>query len=209
MSELASTWAENLDISEAEAARSVTETAEALQALLPWPLVKPLTEDLHKDFERLHAHMRLMLVQALESPRLNDFRSEGQRDALALDVLDAVLSELNSYSHECAVMAVVIDALAARRDHTGAAPAADLDWVDGAVAMDEQTLREARAVLGAEVDQQRRNLRELEERLAEMDREIDSAEHATVDGEAMTTSSAAVTEADYDVDDDSDDMLIG
>ena len=120
VSELASTWAENLEISEAEAARSVTETAEALQALLPWPLVKPLAEDLHKDFERLHAHMRLMLVQALhpdhlslaglclalpafrydpptylvqalDSPRLNDFRSEGQRDALALDVLDAVL----------------------------------------------------------------------------------------------------------------------
>ena len=64
VSELACTWAENLEISEAEAARSVTETAEALQALLPWPLVKPLAEDLHKDVERLHAHMRLMLVQA-------------------------------------------------------------------------------------------------------------------------------------------------
>ena len=76
------------------------------------------------------------------------------------------------------------------------------------MATHSQTLREARAVLGAEVDQQRRNLRELEERLAEMDREIDSAddqsERATVDGEAMTMSSA---EAGYDVDDD--DMLIG
>ncbi len=49
-----------------------------------------------------------------------------------------VLSELNSYSHECAVMAVVIDALAARREHTGATPAADMDWEDGAVPMDEQ-----------------------------------------------------------------------
>ena len=79
------------------------------------------------------------------------------------------------------------------------------------MATHSQTLREARAVLGAEVDQQRRNLRELEERLAEMDREIDSAddqsERATVDGEAMTMSSA---EAGYDVDvDDDDDMLIG
>ena len=69
MSGRATNWAENLDISDEAAARSVHETAEALQALLPWPLVQPLAEDLHKDFERLHAHMRLMLVQALESPR--------------------------------------------------------------------------------------------------------------------------------------------
>ena len=84
------------------------------------------------------------------------------------------------------------------------------------MATHSQALREARAMLGAEVDQQRRNLRELEERLAEMDREIDSVEdqsehgaittteRATVDGEAMPMPSA---EAGYDLDDD--DMLIG
>ena len=55
------------------------------------------------------------------------------------------------------------------------------------MATHSQALREARAMLGAEVDQQRRNLRELEERLAEMDREIDSVEDQSEHGAITTT----------------------
>ena len=55
--------------------------------------------------------MRLMVAQSLTLPPLSRPLSPALADALALDVLDAVLGECNLFALESSLMALLADAL--------------------------------------------------------------------------------------------------
>eukprot|EP00966_Prymnesium_polylepis_P264062 6100336-Prymnesium_polylepis.1 len=69
-----------------------------------------------------HSHpapsARLHRLQALVFPEVQPPLTARQQDALALDLMDRALSELNLYSHECSTLALMAEAMAQQRAPT-------------------------------------------------------------------------------------------
>jgi len=129
-----------------------------LEVALPWAVRKPLCGKMYDEFERLHAHMRLMLAQALVFPVLPEPLTESQQDALVLDIIDSSLGELNLYSHECSTLALMAEALA-----QGKLPFSEVVSAEAATkpGQSRETLRTFCSGLQWEVEQHERRLREL------------------------------------------------
>eukprot|EP00967_Tisochrysis_lutea_P056983 scaffold72180_cov31-Tisochrysis_lutea.AAC.3 len=91
-----------------------------LSSVLPWPVLLPLSDKNYDDAERLHAHMRLMLAQALPAPESTTAiaaMSSPMRNSLMVEVVDAVLQSFNLYALETTLMAVAAEAVLGPNQH--------------------------------------------------------------------------------------------
>jgi len=149
-------WSAQLERDAHEISEIVDGLLAQLESALPWAVRKPLCGKLYDEFERLHAHMRLMLAQALVFPLMTEPLSARQQDALVLDLIDGVLSELNLYSHECSTLALMAEATAQQRRSAHRTTAADSDDA-------------LRAGLQWQVEQHERQLRKLRQHITELD----------------------------------------
>ena len=155
LSQLLEELTKQLDLPAERVEPLVEALLRALDDALPWPIRKPLSNKMYDEFERLHAHMKLMVAQALPLPPTTGVPpptplTAQQADALVLGVLDVALDELNLYALECAVMALMAASLVDGDEM----PADDsLEAVDRSIAEAEaelRRLRQRREVLAAE-----------------------------------------------------------
>ena len=145
-----------LDLPAERVAPLVEALLRALDDALPWPIRKPLSNKMYDEFERLHAHMKLMVAQALPLPPTTGVPpptplTAQQADALVLGVLDVALDELNLYALECAVMALMAASLVDEAPGAGADDS--LEAVEASIREHEaelRRLRQRREALAAE-----------------------------------------------------------
>ncbi|KAL1527912.1 hypothetical protein AB1Y20_009292 [Prymnesium parvum] len=151
-------WSAQLERCPSEVGCIVDTLLLQLEGAMPWPVRTALCTKQYDEFERLHAHMRLMLAQALVLPPLRDPLTESQQDALVLDLLERVLGELNLYAHECGTLVLMAEAIAQARapsivtlppDATQAAVEALRAGLQWEVELHERRLRELRVRIDA------------------------------------------------------------
>lgn len=155
LSALAGSWAETLELGEGEARELLDGVARAISTSMPWPVARPLARKLYDESERLHAHMRLLVAQALPLPEEVLRLPERSRDSLVLAVLEAALESCNLYALESALLTTMAQALL-RSEHSAGAEA------------DEPAL-ESRARLAWQIIQHDREGQRLRDRLTAME----------------------------------------